>query len=60
MSGDRVTVSLADGQKEKLMALADANGVTLAFVVRHALGEFLSAREDQQLDLALLDREGTS
>lgn len=57
VSNDRLTVSLGEGQKSKLEALADANGVPLAFVVRYALDEFLERRREHQLQLKLLDTE---
>lgn len=37
----RTTVSLPSDQYEKLQALAEANGLSVAWVVRQAVGEFL-------------------
>lgn len=37
----RTTVSLPSHQYEKLQALAEANGLSVAWVVRQAIGEFL-------------------
>jgi predicted transcriptional regulator len=59
VSDDRLTVSLAEGQKEQLSALAEANGVTLAFIVRYALTDFLSRRRGHQLRLDLFDPGAT-
>lgn len=55
VSDDRLTVSLAEGQKQRLSELAEANGVTLAFVVRYALTDFLARREGDQLRLDLFE-----
>ena len=60
LTDDRVTVSLAEGQKKRLLALAEANGVTTAFVVRYALTEFLAMRDDHQLCLPLLSQDKTT
>lgn len=51
VSEDRLTVSLAPGQRQALEAVAGRNGVKLAFVVRWALGEFIKQNRDQQLRL---------
>ena len=48
-SPDRLTVTLAPGQKKKLQELAKQNGTTLAFIVRYALNEFLGRAQDRQL-----------
>ncbi|MBN1008287.1 CopG family ribbon-helix-helix protein [Amphritea pacifica] len=37
----RTTVSLPSDQQEKLQALAEANGLSVAWMVRQAVGEFL-------------------
>src|SRR2546422_11544839 len=50
---DRLTVSLAPGQREALESVAEQNNVKLAFVVRRALTEFIEGHRDkQQLQLA--------
>ena len=48
---DRLTVSLAPGQREALEAIADHNSAPLAFVVRYALKEFIEGRGGQRLPL---------
>lgn len=48
---DRITISLAPGQKETLEELAKNNGATISFVVRYALNEFLEKHKDKQLTL---------
>ena len=50
-SQDRLTVSLAPGQREALAAIARHNNTTLAFVVRYAIGRFIEENRDQQLRL---------
>jgi len=52
VSEDRLTVSLAPGQREALEAVAQQNSVKLAFVVRRALTEFIKSHKDQQIRLA--------
>ena len=49
--GDRITVTLATGQRQKLELLANRNNVKLAFVVRHAIQGFLERAGDRQLVL---------
>lgn len=41
MKAVRTTVSLPSDQYEKLQALAEASGLSVAWVVRQAVGEFL-------------------
>jgi len=48
---DRLTVSLAKGQRQSLEAIADRNAATLAFVVRCALTQFIDLHRDRQLQL---------
>jgi predicted transcriptional regulator len=48
---DRVTVTLAPGQKDRLKAIADLNATTVAFLVRHAVAQFFASAEDPQLKL---------
>ena len=55
VSEDRLTVSLAPGQREALEAVAEQNSVKLAFVVRRALTEFIENHRDKQLRLAFPD-----
>ena len=50
-SQDRLTVSLAPGQRDALEFIASQNGTTLAYVVRYALREFLQRHTDGQLPL---------
>jgi len=47
----RLTVTLAPGQRVKLEALAEANNTTLAFIVRYALTEFVERHQSTQLEL---------
>ena len=49
ISSDRITITLAEGQREVLEAIAKQNSATLSFVVRYALKEFLERHEDKQL-----------
>lgn len=48
---DRLTVPLADGQREALDKVAKRNNATLSFIVRYALDEFLRRHRDGQLTL---------
>jgi predicted DNA-binding protein len=48
---ERVTVTLAPGQREILNRIAERNGTTLAFVVRYALRQFIKEAERGQLKL---------
>ena len=48
---DRLTISLAPGQREALEAIAEHNSATLAFVMRYALKEFIENRHEQHLQL---------
>lgn len=50
-STNRLTVSLAPGQREALEAVAQQNHVKLAFVVRYALAEFIRQHRDKQIRL---------
>lgn len=50
-SGDRLTVSLAAGQREALEKIAKRNHTTLAFVVRYALTECIERHSGGQLTL---------
>ena len=43
MKSVRTTVSLPKNQYEQLQALADANGLSVAWVVRQAVGDFLES-----------------
>lgn len=51
-SADRLTVSLAPGQRAALESVADKNSVKLAFVVRRALAEFIETHRDKQIPLS--------
>ena len=53
-SSDRITISLAPGQRESLEAIARYNSATMSFVVRYALNEFLRRHENKQLPLMLV------
>jgi len=48
---DRLTVTLAEGQRQALQSIAEKNGATLAFIVRFALREFIRLHTDGQLRL---------
>lgn len=48
---DRLTVPLAEGQRDGLSRIAERNNASLAFVVRYALDEFLQRHKDGQLTL---------
>jgi hypothetical protein len=48
---DRVTVTLAQGQRAVLARIAERNGTTLAFVVRYAVKQFIQESERDQLKL---------
>ncbi|MFG0339724.1 ribbon-helix-helix protein, CopG family [Pseudomonas sp. zjy_13] len=45
MKSSRTTISLTPGQLEQLQALADQHGLSLAWVVRQAISEFLARLE---------------
>lgn len=49
---DRITISLAYGQREALEEIAARNNATISFVVRYALNEFLEKHEGKQLPLS--------
>jgi len=49
-ASDRVTVTLAPGQREQLEAIAQQNSTTIAFVVRFAIAQWLS-KDVRQLRL---------
>lgn len=51
-SSDRITISLAHGQREALEEIAARNSATISFVVRYALNEFLEKHEGKQLPLS--------
>lgn len=48
---DRVTVTLAQGQRAVLERIAAQNGTTLAFMVRYAVKQFIQESERGQLKL---------
>jgi len=48
---NRVTVTLAPGQRAVLERIAEQNETTLAFVVRYALKQFIQESESGQLKL---------
>lgn len=49
----RLTITLGEGQREVLMAIADRNHTTLAFIVRYALDRFIEEQRQKQLRLEL-------
>jgi len=49
----RLTITLGEGQREALMAIADRNHTTLAFIVRYALERFIEEQRQKQLRLEL-------
>ncbi len=51
ISEDRLTVSLAPGQRQALEAVAQQNQVKLAYVVRYALTDFIKQHRNKQLRL---------
>ena len=52
MSSDRISISLAHGQREALEEIAVRNNATMSFIVRYALNEFLERHEGKQLPLS--------
>jgi hypothetical protein len=48
---DRVTVTLAPGQRAVLERIAEQNETTLAYVMRYALKRFIQESESGQLKL---------
>lgn len=52
---DRVTVTLAPGQRKVLEIIAKRNYATLAFVVRYALNTFIQNPGNGELHLAVPD-----
>lgn len=48
MKAVRTTVSLPSEQYEKLQVLAETNGLSVAWVVRQAVGEFLGRIEAEK------------
>jgi len=47
----RLTITLGDGQREALTAIADRNHTTLAFIVRYALYRFIKEQRNKQIRL---------
>lgn len=54
-SQDRLTVTLAPGQRESLEAIATHNGTKLAFVIRYALKRFIDQPDSYQIRLDMPD-----
>jgi len=48
---DRITISLAPGQRATLEEIAENNSATISFIVRYALNEFLDKYKSKQLPL---------
>jgi hypothetical protein len=49
----RLTITLGQGQREALQAIADRNHTKLAFLVRYALYRFIEEQHQKQLRLDL-------
>ena len=49
----RLTITLGQGQREALQAIADRNHTKLAFIVRYALDRFIDEQRQKQLRLDL-------
>lgn len=49
----RLTITLGQGQREALQAIADRNHTTLAFLVRYALDRFIEEHCQKQLRIDL-------
>lgn len=49
----RLTITLGEGQREALVAIADRNHTTQAFIVRYALDRFIAEHRQKQLRLEL-------
>lgn len=58
MKSVRTTVSLSPDQYKQLQTLADANGLSVAWVVRQAVGEFLEKVTREQTYNPLSARSG--
>jgi hypothetical protein len=48
---DRLTITLHEGQRDALEAIAARNRASMAFVVRYALDRFIEENRDEQLKL---------
>ena len=55
VAGDRLTVTLAPGQREFLEALARRNNIPLALAVRYVITKFIEEHKDPQLRLDFSD-----
>lgn len=49
----RLTITLGQGQREALQAIADRNHTTLAFLIRYALDRFIEEHRQKQFRLDL-------
>ena len=49
----RLTITLGQGQREALEAIAQRNHTTLSFIVRHALDRFVEEQKQKQFRLEL-------
>ncbi len=62
MKAVRTTVSLPSDQHEKLQTLAEANGLSIAWIVRQAVSEFLEKVESEErfnpINVANNDKKG--
>lgn len=50
---NRITVSLAKGQKDSLEDIATANSTTVAFVVRYIFSPYLASQNNSELLMSL-------
>jgi precorrin-4 methylase len=55
---DRLTVTLASGQRQVLKSIAKANDTTLAFVVRHAIRKLVEESKRGHLNMTVPVRSG--
>jgi hypothetical protein len=56
-STERITVSLARGQKDALEEIAEVNRTTVAFVVRYIVARYLEDQNRGQLELSFPKRD---
>jgi predicted transcriptional regulator len=47
----RLSVSVSEGQKSELQAIADENDISLARVIQEAVKEFLGRHRDRRLSI---------
>lgn len=56
--GPRITVSLSEADHEALQALASKYDVSLSWLTRHAIADFIERQKDGQLQLPLANKRG--